>query len=194
MGLFPRARMRVLRRTLRSWLTPVYGRLLDPSGRIRLDPTSLVSRRAMIRVLHGGAIDVGPGCEIHDFAALLTYGGRIELGPNTTVNPFCVLYGHGGLRIGAGVRIAAHTIIIPSNHNFDDPDTPIFQQGSSSRGVVVEDDVWIGAGARLLDGVVVGRGAVVASGAVVTRDVPPRAVVAGVPAKILRQRGRKGRV
>ncbi|MDP2912849.1 MAG: acyltransferase, partial [Candidatus Omnitrophota bacterium] len=102
----------------------------------------------------------------------------------------CVIYGHGGLKIGSGVRIAAHAVIIPAKHNYEDPDRFIYQQGMTCRGIEIRDDVWIGAGARILDGVVIGKGAVIASGAVVTRDVPEYAVAAGVPARIIKYRKR----
>ena len=72
------------------------------------------------------------------------------------------------------------------NHVFDDPTRPMVEQGITAQGIVVGDDVWIGAGAILTDGVHVGHGAVVAAGAVVTGDVPPHTVVGGVPARVLR--------
>lgn len=66
---------------------------------------------------------------------------------------------------------------------FSDPDIPIKDQGLTQIGIAIEEDVWIGAGVRVLDGLVLGRGCVVAAGAVVTKSVPPRIVVGGVPAK-----------
>jgi acetyltransferase-like isoleucine patch superfamily enzyme len=76
------------------------------------------------------------------------------------------------------------------NHVFDDPRRSFVEQGITAQGIVVEDDVWIGAGAILTDGVRIGRGAVVAAGAVVTHDVLPHTVVAGVPARVVREVGR----
>lgn len=111
------------------------------------------------------------------------------MGDHVTVNPFSVLYGHGGLRIGSNVLIAAHVIIIPANHRFDRADILIRKQGESRLGITIGDDVWIGAGARILDGVTIGTGCVVAAGAVVTRDVQPYSVVAGVPARTIKRRG-----
>jgi acetyltransferase-like isoleucine patch superfamily enzyme len=61
------------------------------------------------------------------------------------------------------------------------------EQGITADGIVVEDDVWIGAGAIITDGVTIGHGAVVAAGAVVTSDVPPHTVVGGIPARVLKQ-------
>ena len=82
---------------------------------------------------------------------LLTYGGDISIGNFCSINPFSVIYGHGGVKIGDGVRIATHCVIIPANHNFEAIDQFIFQQGETRKGIIIEDDVWLGAGARILD-------------------------------------------
>jgi hypothetical protein len=95
----------------------------------------------------------------------------------------------GKVTCGNGVRIASHVSLVGFNHGFDDPDVPIHKQKHESRGIIIEDDVWIGANAVVVDGVKVGRGAVIAAGAVVSKDVPPMAIVGGVPAKVLRFRG-----
>jgi acetyltransferase-like isoleucine patch superfamily enzyme len=115
-------------------------------------------------------------------------GGQIELGQSNSVNPYCVIYGHGGLVTGNFVRIASQTVIIPANHIFDNPDQPIARQGLSKRGIKIENDVWIGSGCRILDGVKIGGGSVIAAGAVVNRDVAPSSVMGGVPAKLLKMR------
>ena len=91
--------------------------------------------------------------------------------------------------MGDYVRIAAHSIIIPANHVFSSLDKPIAKQGLTKQGISIGSDVWIGGGARILDGVRIGDGSVVAAGSVVTKDVPQRAVVGGVPAKLLNFRG-----
>jgi acetyltransferase-like isoleucine patch superfamily enzyme len=116
---------------------------------------------------------------------ILTYGGNIAIGHNCSANPFAIIYGHGGVKIGNGVRIAAHSVIIPANHNASDERTPLYQSGISAKGIAIGDDVWIGCGARILDGVCIDSNAVVGAGSVVTRSVPAYATVAGVPARII---------
>ena len=134
-------------------------------------------------------IVIGDDCLIHPRAFLETgRGGRIALGRSNSVNPYCVLYGHGGLVTGDYVRIAAHTVVIPANHVFESSDEPITKQGLSQLGIRIASDVWIGTGCRILDGVEIGEGAVIAAGAVVNRSVPPFAVVAGVPARVVKMR------
>ncbi len=136
----------------------------------------------------GGNIIIGENSSI-DFGAILrAYGGEIFIGSNCSINPYCILYGHGGLKIGNGVRIAAHTIIIPANHIYTDPSIEIRLQGETKKGITILDDVWIGAGARILDGVTIGKGAIIAAGSVVNRYCEPYGVYAGVPAKLVKRR------
>lgn len=117
--------------------------------------------------------------------------GDVEFGAHTTVNPYAMISGR--VRCGDGVRIASHVSIVGFNHGFDDPTVPIHTQKHESLGIVIEDDVWIGANAVVLDGVTIGRGAVIAAGAVVSKDVPGMAIVGGVPAKVVRYRGQSAR-
>lgn len=112
--------------------------------------------------------------------------GQVRLGDDCSINPFAVV--RGLVRAGDGVRIGAHASVLGFNHRFDDPDRPIFEQGLDVRGIVIGDDVWIGSGALVLDGVCVGSHVVIAAGAVVTRDVPDHAIVAGNPARVIRDR------
>jgi len=135
------------------------------------------------------SICIGKYCEIHPYSRLMTYGGNIQMGDYCSVNPYSILYGHGGLTIGSRVRIAAHVVIIPGNHGFDRIDVPIMEHDIELAPITIHDNVWIGAGAKILGGVTINSGAVIGAGAVVTRDVPENAVVVGVAAKVLRIRG-----
>lgn len=119
---------------------------------------------------------------------LLTYGGDIRIGSYCSINPFTIVYGHGGVRIGDGVRIAAHTVIIPANHNVKSDGTPIHLSGHTANGIVIGNYVWIGAGARILDGVHIGNNAVIGAGSVVTRSVPENVVAVGNPARPIKRR------
>lgn len=143
------------------------------------------------RILAGAAsspIAIGDSTVIHDFCVLRTFRGFIRLGRECSLNPYCVIHGDGGVTIGDFVRIAAHTTIVAAEHEFGRLDIPITLQGSTSHGVVIEDDVWVGANAVITDGVRIGSGSIVGAGAVVTKDVEPYTIVAGVPARLLRRR------
>ena len=155
---------------------------------VTVDPSSRVAWRSVIRTCGGGSITIGRNCEIHPYAMILTYGGDIAVGHNCSLNPFVIIYGHGGVQIGNGVRIASHSVIIPANHNVPSAGTPLHQSGVSAQGITIGNDVWIGSGARILDGVCIGDNAVVGAGSVVTKSVPARATVAGVPARVIRER------
>jgi acetyltransferase-like isoleucine patch superfamily enzyme len=155
---------------------------------IRIDASSWISSRCVIRVMGGGSITIGRNCTVHDFAMILTYGGNIEIGDHCSLNPFAIIYGHGGVRIADGVRIAAQTVIIPANHNVADDGTLPHKSGTSAKGIDIGANVWLGSGSRILDGVRIGMNAIVGAGSVVTKSVPEGATVAGVPARVIRQR------
>ncbi|MCK5922777.1 MAG: acyltransferase [Methylococcales bacterium] len=111
----------------------------------------------------------------------------IEIGRDSLIGEYSVIRGQGGVKIGDRVYTSPFTQIIAVNHVFDDPQQSFVTQGITAEGIVIEDDVWLGAGAVITDGVRVGKGSVVAANAVVTKDVPPHTVVAGVPARPIRK-------
>jgi len=134
-------------------------------------------------------IEIGPGTIVMHGAVLHVYNFRdmphsgIKVGRDSLIGEFSVIRGQGGVQIGDRVYTSPFTQIIAVNHVFEDPNRPFVEQGITAEGIIIEDDVWLGAGAIVTDGVRVGKGAVVAAGAVVTKDVPPHTVVGGVPAK-----------
>lgn len=130
-------------------------------------------------VMHGAVLHV------YNFRNLPNAG--IWIGRDSLVGEYSVIRGQGGVHIGDRVYTSPFTQIIAVNHVFDDPNKPFTEQGITAEGIVIEDDVWLGAGAIITDGVRVGKGAVVAAGAVVTKDVPPHTVVGGVPARIIKE-------
>ena len=133
-------------------------------------------------------IEIGSETIVMHGAVLHVYNFRdmphscIKIGKNSLIGEYSVIRGQGGVYIGDRVYTSPFTQIIAVNHIFDDPDQSFTEQGITAEGIVIEDDVWLGAGAIITDGVRVGKGAVVAAGAVVTKDVPPHTVVGGVPA------------
>lgn len=136
-----------------------------------------------------GQITIGSQSLVREGAILQTYGGAITIGNKSAINPYCVLQGNGGITIGDSTLIAAGVKIFSANHVFSDTTRPIQTQGEASNGVTIGSDVWIGAGCIILDGTNIGDGAVIAAGAVVASDVPERAVMAGIPARVMKYRG-----
>ncbi|MEA5602809.1 acyltransferase [Nostoc sp. UHCC 0252] len=116
----------------------------------------------------------------------------IHIGEDTFIGPGVCIGGPGNIKIGQNCLIAAHTAIYANNHNFADPTEPIKYQGVTCKGIVIEDDCWLGHGVKVLDGVTIGRGSVIGAGAVVTKDIPPFSVAVGVPARVIKNRDGKG--
>jgi len=155
---------------------PLFNRELSIGKGVRLDPRAFVAR--------GGPVTIGSSCAIRAGSMLLPSGGFITIGDRSTINHYVVINGEGGITIGYDVMIAAFCSMFAANHNFSRTDIPMSLQGTSSKGgIVIENDVWIGASAVILDGVTIGRGSIVAAGSVVTRNVQPFTMVRGVPAK-----------
>jgi acetyltransferase-like isoleucine patch superfamily enzyme len=134
-------------------------------------------------------IEIGNNTIIMHGAVLHVYNFRdmqhsgIKIGKDSLIGEYSVIRGQCGVEIGNRVYTSPFTQIIAVNHVFNDPGRPFVEQGITAEGIVIEDDVWLGAGSVITDGVRVGTGAVVAAGAVVTKDVEPHTVVGGVPAK-----------
>jgi acetyltransferase-like isoleucine patch superfamily enzyme len=140
----------------------------------------------------GGRVRISAGVIISDGVIIAPYGGSIEIGASTYIGPYCVLYGHGGLAIGRNTMIGAHTIIVPANHGIARFDVPMGAQPLTKKGIAVGQDVWIGAGCKVLDGVHIGNGAVIGAGSVVTKDIGAFVIAVGTPAKAVGTRQKSG--
>ena len=115
-------------------------------------------------------------------------GVGLKIGDYSNIGAYCYLGCGGGVEIGRHVMMSPRVGIHSENHNFDQLDLPMKDQGVMRKGIVIEDDCWLASGCVVLSGVHVGQGAIVAAGAVVTKNVPPHSIVGGVPAKIIGQR------
>lgn len=163
--------------------------VLRLNGKIKIGTKSLVHSNSIIKINNGGKISIGKNSEILVGTIMMTYGGSITVGDRCSINPYSIIYGHGnGVKIGNDVLIAGHTMIIPFNHNFSDLEININNQGINSRGIVIEDNVWIGAGCKILDGVTIKNGSIIAAGAVVSKSTHSNSIYGGIPAKILKVR------
>ncbi|MBN7816350.1 acyltransferase [Algoriphagus pacificus] len=112
--------------------------------------------------------------------------GNISIGSNTDIGAFVHIWGNGGVFIGDRVLIASHVTITSLTHDYS---FKIIKNAPGiSAPIYIEDDVWIGSHSVIMPGIVIGKSAVVGAGAIVTKDVPPYAVVLGVPAKIVKYR------
>lgn len=155
---------------------------------VKIGRGTFLSNGVTFNVKYGGKISIGKNCELQKGCQLITYGGNISIGNRCSVNAYTLLYGQGNLKIGNCVRIAAQCVIIPSCHNYSSKEIPITDQGLTNRGITIEDDVWIGCGVRILDGVIIRTGCIIGAGSVVTKSTIPYGVYVGVPAKLMKKR------
>lgn len=143
-------------------------------------PISNAIRRFAGRLMFercGSMVDIGRKIS---FSSHVTLGDRSSIGDEA--------YILGKVVIGNDVMTAARCAFIASNHNINRVDIPMNQQGGKESQIVIGNNVWIGYGSCITAGVHVGDGAVIGAGAVVTKDVPPNAIVGGVPARVLKYR------
>jgi maltose O-acetyltransferase len=131
---------------------------------------------------------VGEGCFYLDHIVWLN-GERIELGDHVAFNYGCYVNGYGGLQIADGAEFGPYTMIHTANHNMDDPDRPVTQQGwEVIRPVEIGANCWIGMGVCILPAVRIGDGCVVGAGSVVTKDIEPYTIAVGNPARVIKSR------
>ena len=142
----------------------------------------LYARPGHGRIVLGRWVHIGDGTKLRAHDGTLRIGDKVVFGSDTRVN--CQL----DIEIGATTLVADWVYIADFDHRFEDLDRPIKDQGIAKAPVRIGPDVWLGTKCTVTRGVSIGRGSVVAAHAVVTRDVPPYQVVAGVPARVLRDR------
>lgn len=146
---------------------------------------SVIHRSARMDTPPYRKFSLGNYSVIESFACVNNAVGDVIIGDHTRIGLHNTII--GPVSIGSHVNLAQGITVTALNHNFDDTNKRIDEQGVSTTPVTIEDDVWIGANAVVLPGVTIGNHCVVAAGAVVTKNVPPHSLVAGVPAKIIKQ-------
>ncbi len=161
---------------------------------LRISPKARVSSLADIEESkRGSVIEIAAGAVIDSFVKIKPAGGNgdVRIGENTTINSGCVIYTGNGVSIGRGCAIAANCTFAATNHEYRARDKTIAEQGfmPSRGGIVIEDDVWIGANVVVLDGAILRQGCVVGAGSVVRGELPPYSISVGSPARVIRYRG-----
>ena len=188
----------VLRGWLYPWLLGACGRnvtfgtnvVLRHPRKIRIGDDVAIDDGCVLDAKGSGnrGIDIGSRVFLGRHTLLSCKDGDIALEDGVNISYNCTVFSASSVRIGRETLLAAYCYVVGGGHDFDRPDLPVVQQSRPSRGIVVGPGGWLGAGAIVLDGVTVGPSAIVGAHAVVTQDVPAFAIVAGAPARVVRDR------
>jgi len=177
----------------------------------RLNPQGYISPSAIIQhenlhfgahvfigdhvIIHQSAVDSGPvklGDRVHlhsDVIIEVGSRGSLTIGANTAIQPRCQFSAYEApIRIGCDVQIAPYCAFYPYDHSFAPGELIRKQPLQTKGGIVIGDDVWLGVGVIVLDGVRIGKGAVIGAGSVVALDIPDGAIAVGVPARVVKMR------
>ncbi|MDM1073367.1 acyltransferase [Empedobacter brevis] len=136
---------------------------------------------------------IGNNCKIGKFSSISCtshmskYGKGIIIGDNTSCGQFSEFGSAGGIVIGNDVIMGSYISFHSENHNFDNSNLLIREQGVTSKGIVLGNNIWVGAKVTFLDGAKVGNNCVIAAGAVVNKEFPDDVIIGGIPAKIIKQ-------
>lgn len=141
--------------------------------------------KAKVRL--GDSTKIGPYTEVRCTSHFSKYGKGFTLGNNSAIGKLAFFGAAGGITIGDDVLIGEYSSFHSENHNYSDCSKLIREQGVNSQGIVLGNDIWVGAKVTFLDGARVGNHCVVAAGAVVTGQFPDNVVIGGVPAKVIKE-------
>jgi acetyltransferase-like isoleucine patch superfamily enzyme len=133
-------------------------------------------------IINSVNVRIGNSCLLQD-GIYMRAGteGRITIGDRTAINSFCRLFGHGSIEVGEDTQIGPGSLITTTDHDYDDALAARFKR------VVIGKGVWVSANVTILPGVEIGDGAVVGGGSVVMKNVPPRCLALGVPARVVKR-------
>jgi acetyltransferase-like isoleucine patch superfamily enzyme len=190
------ALVRFMRR--HGMLTPKYARLIVRLGRrrfltrygrrLKLDGLAFIGPKVVLQIGRNGRVELGRWSWLGHGTKIRCHEGVVSIGAKTVLGQECTISAYQHVSIGRECVIADRVMLIDFDHGMVEVDRPIREQGIYKRDVRVGNNVWIGYAACILRGVTVGDNAVIGTGAVVTKDVPPNAIVGGVPAHVIRMR------
>ncbi len=146
-----------------------------------------------VSVVNHAQISIGDDCLFHDDVWLVAQTtpecrGQIEIADNVVFSKGVIVQSAFGIRIGKGATLGPYAMVMDNNHRFDDPHSSVMSQGLAGKSVEIGDNAWLGGHAIVLPGVKIGCGAIVGAGSVVTKSVDPFQIVAGNPARPIRDR------
>ena len=155
---------------------------------VKLDDYVLLSGFGKGLLSIGDRSGIGAFSRVEISTSFNNIGSHIHIGNNVGIGAFAYLGGGGGLTIGDDCIIGQYLSCHPENHNYEQTDRLIREQGVTRKGIIIGKNCWIGSKVTILDGVTIGENCIIAAGAVVTKDMPSNSVIGGVPAKVLKSR------
>ncbi len=149
----------------------------------------VIKHNAEFWLTDNAVLELGDNCTIQNFAffQLTRPHPKVIIGENSVIGRHCIITAKNLIQMGSNVLMGSYVQVIDHNHGMA-PGKPIREQAAVIGEVIIGNDVWIGAGAKILANVHIGDGAVIGSNAVVTRDVPTNAIAVGVPARVIGHR------
>jgi acetyltransferase-like isoleucine patch superfamily enzyme len=157
-------------------------------GRLQTDGLCFICPKVKLEIGRDATLYVGRWAWIGHGCKIRAHEGEVKIGAKSVLGQECTISAFQRVAIGRECIIADRVMMIDFDHGMVEVERPIREQGIYKRDVEIGHNVWIGYGACLLRGVAVGHNAVVGTSAVVTCDVPENAVVAGIPARVIRMR------
>jgi acetyltransferase-like isoleucine patch superfamily enzyme len=166
------------------------GVVLRHPGKIRIGDGTVIDDHVVLdaKGISNRGITLGSGVFLGRNTILSCKDGDIELGDNVNIGFNSEIFSGSRVTVGAYGLFAAYTYLVGGGHEFARLDVPVIEQERVSQGITLGENVWLGAGVKVLDGVTIGRNVVVGAGALVTKNLPDGVVAAGVPARVVRQR------
>lgn len=170
------SRVRVFFLTLRGFQ-------IHPSVLIGMHTTFFQSRSKSITLRENARIGIGVRIKVG-------FSGKITIGELVLIDDYCFITAHEKIQIGKGTMVAANVYIVDFNHRYPLTEYRAYddkEEGYTTKPVIIEDYVWVGANSVILPGVTIGKGSVVGAGSIVTKSIPPYSIAFGNPAKVIRK-------
>jgi acetyltransferase-like isoleucine patch superfamily enzyme len=153
---------------------------------VTIDKNCLIDGFSSEKIQFGDCIKIGSYSTLSATSHLSKFGKGLKIGNNSAVGQFTQFGAAGGIEIGNDVIMGSYISFHSENHNFNDNTKLIREQGVTSKGIKIGNNVWVGAKVTFLDGCVVGNNSVVAAGAVVNGIYPDNSIIGGIPAKVIK--------
>ena len=158
---------------------------IEISGQVKIGKNVYIGDHVNLIVESNAVLEIGDNSFIGENSYIKCFGGKIEIGKDVSINSKSFLNGCGGLKINDNTRIGTQSIIIASNHKFDDPNV-LIKDAITKLGVVIGENVWLGARVTVLDGVNIVDDTIIGACSLVSKNIDQKGIYVGVPVKLIK--------